>query len=267
MEIVQEITSFEIVCHTVKFDKNVLALHWHDRCEICQVLDNNLQIIVEGKKISASAGDIIVINERAVHQFIIEGNYTLVRIWHLPMKLLLNFKSTVKPLKTHIKLNEMENIPELKSRLNALFEMMEREGLVSNDPFMQGIASAAYFLLERYFSESYNVFSEERDKREFYEVIEYINEHFKEDITVENIAKGLYLPRGRIVSTFKKYAGSAISEYINKLRIKNSNFLLSQGTSITEAALKSGFQSIRTFNNVYKGIMHMTPSEYIKNKK
>ena len=58
-----------------------------------------------------------------------------------------------------------------------------------------------------------------------------------------------------------------MSEYINKLRIKNANLMLAQGASITEASMESGFRSIRTFNNVYKGIMSMTPSEYVRKKK
>ena len=270
MEIKQEKSKFEIVCHTRSFNKLVHTLHWHDRYEFCQVLTNNFRIIVEGREICASVGDIIAINERVVHQFIIENNNTLIRICQLPMKLLLNFKSTVKPLKTHIRAEEIHQIPMLQEKLNTLFDMMEQEemtGLVPNDPFLQSVASSVYFLLERYFSESYNIFAEERDRQEFYQVIEYVNEHFKEDITVETIAKSLYLSRGRLATIFKKYAGEGISEYINKLRIKNANYLFSQGVSITEAALDSGFQSIRTFNNVYKGIMHMTPSEYVKKKK
>jgi AraC-like DNA-binding protein len=270
MEIKQEISKYEIVCHTRKFDKIVHILHWHDRYEFCQVLTNDLRVIIEGKEICASVGDIIAINERVVHQFIIDNDNTLVRICQLPMKLLLNFKSTVKPLKAHITVEEISGIPELSEKINKLFDMMEQEekaGLVPNDPFLQSMASSVYFLLERYFSETYSIFSEERERQEFYQVIEYVNAHFKEDITVEAISKSLYISRGRLASSFKKYAGEGVSEYINKLRIKNANFMLSQGASITEASMESGFRSIRTFNNVYKGVMNMTPSEYIRKKK
>lgn len=270
MEIKQEISKFEIVCHTKKFNKRVHSVHWHDRYEFCQVLTKGLRIIVEGKEIRASVGDIIAIGERAVHQFIIDNDVTFIRIVQLPMKLLLNLKSTVKPLKTHIKAEEIAAVPDLESRLNAIFDIMEceeRGGFAPNDPFLQSVASSVYFLLERYFSESYNIFSEERDRQDFYKVVEYVNAHFKEDITVETISKSLYLTRGRLAAIFRKYAGEGVGEYINKLRIKNANYLLSQGVSITDAAFNSGFQSIRTFNSVYKVVMQMTPSEYIKKKK
>ena len=89
---------------------------------------------------------------------------------------------------------EIAAVPDLESRLNAIFDIMEYEergGFAPNDPFLQSVASSVYFLLERYFSESYNIFSEERDRQDFYKVIEYVNAHFKEDITVETISKSL----------------------------------------------------------------------------
>ena len=270
MEIQREISKFEIICHTKKFYKQNYSFHWHDRYELCQVIENGLCIVVEGQEIRASVGDIIAINERVVHQFVIDEGAALVRILQLPMKLLLNLKSTVKPLKAHITAGEIKEVPGLEGRLNALFDIMEQEkdgGFAPNDPFLQSMASSLYFLLERYFSETYSIFSEERERQEFYQIIEYVNAHYKEEITVESISKCLYISRGRLASSFKKYAGEGVSEYINKLRIKNANLMLSQGATITEASMESGFRSIRTFNNVYKGIMNMTPSEYVRKRK
>jgi transcriptional regulator GlxA family with amidase domain len=56
----------------------------------------------------------------------------------------------------------------------------------------------------------------------------------------------------------------SLNEYIYSLRIKKANYLMKQGCSITEAALCSGFQSVRTFNNTYKKITGIVPSEYRK---
>lgn len=270
MEIIQEISKFEIICHTQTFDRNVTLLHWHDKCEICQVLKNHCSFMVDGQMINASEGDIIAISEYVVHQFFIEENGTQVRICQLPLKILLHSKSAISPLRVHIKAEEIRAVPELEQRLKVLFAMMEQEKKAKealDNPFLQSIATAVYFLLERHFSAIHGDFSQERDRREFYKIIDYINEHFKEDITGETVAKQLYFSRGRLTAVFKKYAGEGVAEYISRLRIKNANYLLAGGTNITGAALESGFQSIRTFNNVYKSIMNMTPSEYIKAKK
>lgn len=53
-------------------------------------------------------------------------------------------------------------------------------------------------------------------------------------------------------------------EYIYSLRIKKANGLIKQGCSVTDVAMKSGFQSIRTFKNIYKKVTGITPKEYKK---
>ena len=267
MKIVKEMSKFEIICHTKRFNKNILDLHWHERYELCQVLQNDCGFIVDGQMISARVGDIIAVNENVVHQFIINSNDTHIRICQLPLKLVLNFKSGVKPLATHIRVEDIRAVAGLEERINMLFSIMEQEKAeesTANNPFIQSLAVSVYFLLERHFSQPNGSFSQDKELKDFYKIIEYVNDHFKEEITVELVAKQLFFTRGKITALFKKYAGEGLNDYTNKLRIKRANSLLLGGMSITEAALESGFQSIRTFNNVYKQIMGLTPSEYQK---
>ena len=67
MKIVKEISKFEIICHTKRFNKDILDLHWHERYELCQVLQNDCGFIVDGQMISARVGDIIAVNENKTH--------------------------------------------------------------------------------------------------------------------------------------------------------------------------------------------------------
>ena len=270
MEIMKEVSIFEIICHTIHFDKGISDLHWHDRYELCQVVQNDCSFIIDGVTFKANVGDIIAINDKVIHQFVIKENDTLIRVCQFPLKSLINSKSILNPLKIHITAEEINKIPNLYEKLNMFFYMMEEEegaGLTSNNPYLQSLATGIYFLLERHFSSLDSAKSDERERNEFFRIVEYINAHFKEEINVEHIAKKLFLSRGRLTSIFKKYAGESVSDYINKIRIKNANILLFGGTSVSEAALESGFANIRTFNNIYKEVMKITPSEYIKMKK
>lgn len=62
---------------------------------------------------------------------------------------------------------------------------------------------------------------------------------------------------------FKKYTGESFPEYLTKKRIAASTYLLlSDTTSITDIAFKSGFQSISNFNKAFKKIMGYTPMQY-----
>ena len=255
MEIIQEISKCDICCHVKTFNKKASAFHWHDKYEICQVIKNDFSIRVDGEVINTSVGDIIAINEHVVHQFIVGADDTRIRIFQFPIKILLGFGNLTEPLKTHIKAEEIAAVNGLEEQLNALFSIMENDKAADPnryDSFLQSTAASVYFLLERHFAESQNAFTHSRDSREFHKIIAYINNHFKEDVTVESAAANLFLARGRLSSIFKKYAGISINDYLNTLRVKNANLLLSNGKNVTEAALESGFQSIRTFNSVYR---------------
>ena len=78
------------------------------------------------------------------------------------------------------------------------------------------------------------------------------------------MAGALYISREKLSSVFLQYAGISCKQYINTLRVDYANRLMMEGMDVTTASLKSGFGSIRTFNSVYKGIMGMNPTEYIK---
>ncbi|MBE6549865.1 MAG: helix-turn-helix domain-containing protein [Ruminococcaceae bacterium] len=270
MEIVQEIRRNEIICHTRKYKTAQSNFHWHENYEICQVLNKPCNFRVDGQLIEANVGDIIAINEHTIHQFLVLNDETDIRIFQFPLKILMNFNSVIEPLKVHITHEEIFAIPELEEKLDILFDMMEKEGKAIKafeNPFLQSIAASVYLLLERHFSVSQSVFAKNKDRQMFYKIVEYINEHFKEEISVSSISNELYLSRGRLADVFKKYSGVSITEYINSLRINNANYMLMHGSTATEAALESGFASVRTFNNVYKSVMNMTPSEYVKKER
>ena len=268
MEIVEEKAKSEICSHIKKYDSIVSSFHWHKRYEICQVINKPCRFLLDGIIIEANEGDIITIDEQIVHRFIIDNSDTYVRIIQFPLKLIFNISATIKPLKPHITLNEIKSVPNLDETLKNLFEIMDQEGLVNHsgdNPFFQSICASLYFLLMRNFSIKENLSFSQKDRQDFFEITDYIHKHFTENIDVNTIATSLYSSRRRLASLFSKYSGIGLNVYINTLRIKNANRLLISGSTITEAAFESGFQTIRTFNNAYKSYMGITPSEFIKN--
>lgn len=270
MEIFLEPKNNDLCAYTHCFESGSFGLHYHQNLEMCQVIDKPCDFLVDGEIIYAEPGDIIVINEYVVHRFLIKNKDTNVRIIQFPLKSILNINAKQKPLKNHIKLSEIKNIPGLYEKLETLFIMMEQEPRTKNladNLFFAGLTTSVYFLLAKYFvAEAYTRQGKKKD--EFYKILEYVNSNFKEDINVKQIAAHFFIPRGRLSQLFKQYSGMSLNEYITSLRIKNANELLAEGVSVAEAALESGFQSIRTFNNTYKEIMGITPTDFVKyNKK
>lgn len=267
MQIIQEKNQSTMCSHTLTFGKSDYHFHWHEKYEVFQVLKNPCRFLVNGQLIHAREGDIIAIDEQIVHRLIADHDDTQVRVIQFPMRILLHSSTAIKPLKPHITREALSAHPHLQETLDQLFPVMDLEHRVlasESNPFLQSMCAAVYFLLMRHFATEEPSSAASDERREFYKVVEFANHNYTTNINIQTVAARLYIPRGRLAKLFRKYSGMDLNEYINSLRIKHANQLLMNGSRITEAATESGFQSIRTFNNIYKAQMGVTPSEYIK---
>lgn len=270
MKISREKTVKEISCQFSRFDKSYGLFHWHENIEICQVLNKSCDFLIDGEVIKADEGDIVVINGHTVHRFLVGEDGVFIKIFQISPKALLNTNMSIKSIRRHITAEEIRHIPEFQKRFDDLIKIVEQDGgaaTARENCFMQSISAAIYFLLMQNFADNSEV-KTKKESRIFFEIVEYVNMNFTEDISVSLIAEKMYMQRGKVGNIFLKYSGMTLNDYLNTVRIKNVNKMLDIGVSITEAAMESGFQNVRTLNNVYKKITGITPTEYIKaNKK
>lgn len=272
MEIIKERHRHDLSCREAYYKKNHPAgtYHWHENIEICFVRKGDFSFFADGQYITANTGDIVTFGEYSVHRFLKTTGFRSVYICQLPIKILISPGVTVKPLKSHITLEEIKNVPGLKQNLDWIFNVLKQEGKTAKleeNPFYRSMAASLYFLIMKHFPGTETNTENKRERQEFYRITEYINSHFTEDITVSSVADELCISRGTVSEIFSKYAEVGINSYINSLRVNHSNTLMKNGSSITEAAYASGFSSIRTFNNAYKRETGKTPTEYLKNIK
>lgn len=95
------------------------------------------------------------------------------------------------------------------------------------------------------------------------EIITYINEHFREDISVDDLAKKAGLSQYHFIRTFKKETGFTPHEYIINIRITTAKYLLkNSGMSVKDICFDSGFSSESVFCSAFKRHQGMTPVQY-----
>lgn len=93
--------------------------------------------------------------------------------------------------------------------------------------------------------------------------LDYIDSHYTEELTLDNIADFSGFSKYHFTRLFKQYTDSTFYDYLIYRRIKAAEELLANPElSITEIALQSGFSSISTFNRIFKQKKGCTPSEY-----
>ena len=93
--------------------------------------------------------------------------------------------------------------------------------------------------------------------------MEYMEEHFSEEIDLETVAKAVGQHPTPLSKAFSSKTGIKFNFYLQYIRCSHAARLLqSSDMGIAEAAFSSGFGSIRSFNRAFKSIYEVTPSSY-----
>ena len=91
----------------------------------------------------------------------------------------------------------------------------------------------------------------------------YIDEHYLEDIDIPHIAKSLKLGESYISHSFKKATGYSIMQYVIRRRVGEAqSWLLMSNLSVTDIAIKVGYNSVSNFHNTFRKIVGMSPKQY-----
>lgn len=95
------------------------------------------------------------------------------------------------------------------------------------------------------------------------EIITYINEHFRENISLEDLASHAGLSQYHFIRIFKKETGFTPHEYIINTRIATAKYLLKNSRlSVKDICFTTGFSCESVFCSAFKRHQGMTPAQY-----
>lgn len=93
----------------------------------------------------------------------------------------------------------------------------------------------------------------------------YINDHYTEEITLNDASKELFVTPQHLSKIFKNEMGITFIKYLNNVRINHAkDLLLSTSIPIQEIALKTGYHNLNNFYVQFKKITGETPSSFQK---
>lgn len=91
----------------------------------------------------------------------------------------------------------------------------------------------------------------------------YIWEHFDEELSVQQLAKQVYISADYLYRIFKKYENMTPVDYMTNAKMLYAAELLNNpDMSISHAAVLSGYSNYCYFSRVFKKYYGMTPSQY-----
>ena len=91
-------------------------------------------------------------------------------------------------------------------------------------------------------------------------VLEHIQETVRDNISIEDMAARVFISESRLVKLFKSQVGVSITRYRLRYRVFVGTLYISQGASVTEAALAAGFASTAHFSKCFSAMIGAPPS-------
>ena len=275
--IVKEGESFFIGIFQDNLEKS--TWHYHNNFEISFITEGSGKRIVGDSIEEFQPGDLVFIGRNLPHVWIadkesrIPTNRTLEMVFLQFTLNVLSPQLLILPEFCHVKraldLSE-RGIQIIGDTLNEVSEIMLQL------PYLKGFERMLhFFMMMDIIGESETnvpLASKEYLKLRFttgnkrIEVIHnYLMNNYREDVNLKNLAALVNMAEGSLCRFFKMNMGITLFEYLNKIKTDFAcKLLMDQDHSMTEVCFDSGFNNLSHFNNQFKKITGVPPSEYRK---
>lgn len=247
--------------------------HWHSAMEIIIPIDNYYDVTVGTESYHLVPDNILFIPPREIHSIDEAPKGTrFIYIMNINSITTLRNFSGLQPILSQPLLLTRETHPRIYDDIYSLLIQIRSEYFNCNE-FAELTIQAHLLNMFVKLGENRNVenelFSGMRPiKQQKYieslnSALEYINENYTEEISLDNLAKHIGFSKYHFSRLFKQYTDYNFSDYLCMRRMKAAEEMLEDASiSIMEVALNSGFASISTFNRIFKQKKGITPSEY-----
>ena len=263
------------ITHSLEFPP-----HWHEEIEIIYMLDGNMQVGLNNETYILGPRDIFLIGRGNVHHFIssVEPNHSVIIQFGLSFfgsfSSIIRNAQFVSPLLEFSKKLDTNMDSCAHSAIEKQILAMIEENEVKKEGYQMALKARLFDLMVilvrqvpmQPFSSREKNHQVSRLKR-LDRVLAYIDSNYDKKLTLDDVADVANYSPYHFTRFFKDTTGMTFNEYLNSVRVKIAEeHLLDEDTPITEVAYISGFNSIQTFNRVFKKSKGCTPTEYRKKK-
>lgn len=247
-----------------------MPYHWHHQTEIIRVIKGVFHLIINGAVYDLHEGEAVYIQDGLSHggtpeECIYECVVFDLKIVQKSEYRTGRFLRNLAKHRIYIPAAAIDG----SQYVNMLFDALGRE----YDGYeMDTIAALLLIHSEILRRNAYIAVTDDVDatyahSAKFKKILDYIEEHYKESISLDDMAAVSEITPQYLCRYFREMSGMTPTKYLNYYRIERAcEQLVTSSVSVTDAALENGFNDISYFIKTFRKQKGVTPHQYKKRK-
>lgn len=243
-----------------KSDAHNCVAHFHSAIELVMVHRGGMEATLNGDQMRVGPGEMLVVPSYTVHSYSTpqraESSLLL-----LPLDYISSFHKITKT-KRFVK----TVLPAEKTRgLETLFEvLMQEEVPVEKDSYT--VRGVVYIVLGKLLEVvEMETIPKDSNHPDICKMLAYLDKNYQRPLSLHQLATEFGYSPNRLSHIFNKNVGYGIPEYVNMRRCRQAaRLMIDKNQTVTEAAMQSGFESMRTFYRSFNQCYGIAPSDYVK---
>lgn len=262
------------------FDTGEFPWHWHPEIELTLIMEGDIAYQVNDNLYHLKAGEGLFCNTNVLHSGhgLEAQDCSYLSVTFHP-RLLYGYSSSVMQNKymNHIlknpSLSSIRFSPETDWQESVLerierIRRLDRERPSSMELQIQIALMEIWQQIYEHVEVRDADYAENgRDTERIRKIMEYIQNHYAEKITLEDLADQIHLCKSESCRLFKRYMNESMFDYLLSYRVERSLELLRQsGLDVTQISGQVGFGNPGYYSRIFRRKMGCTPLEYRKSR-
>lgn len=269
-------TGIKIVYSDRAFDTEY---HEHDFLELAYIVSGKAKHIIDGNSMHIEKGDYFIVDYNTTHKYETYNNrpFALINCMFSP-KLIdetlhkcHHFEDIATSYQVNVNYRNLDAKPtkflyhDENGTIFHILKMMLEEYEIKDLGCQEILKSYMIQLLIKTMRKIKLPTAENLDNNMVQHIIKYVQKHYHEKISLEEIAKKYGYSLSYISRIFKNEVGMTFQEYVQSIRIQESyRLLINTSKKVLDIAMSVGYSDVRFFYDIFKKQTGMTPTQYRK---
>lgn len=251
--------------------------HWHDEFEVCLVKGGKIKYKTAVSECLLEEGDVVFINAKTIHAVepIPPCDDMFLSVHFFDDVFISGGQGNFIDVKYIQQVRDSESIDMIVFKAGTEQGIKARQLIEDNILLKRNKDKFWEFDLRKNTCDFWRMIIESVEETEIEiklpsasndrlrDAISYIQENYKEKITLNDIAENIHISTRGCDRMFMKYLKLSPIMYLHSVRLQKATSMLSDmNKSISEIAIENGYSSSSHFGKIFKEKHNMTPKEY-----